>query len=151
MDQPTALQRKIVERWLADQAEKVFNDFEDWYLVATSIPPDMASSGRVRIKSISSVVLNNLKMLSLSQTKLRVTVRAVVDLSVQVGADDYERSQEVRDWVGEWGPNTLHADISFATPVALTVEVTTLKEPPMVTVFRICEIEGNEGTVTIKG
>ena len=138
--QPTALQREIVERWLADRAERVFNDFEDWYLIATSIPPDVSSSDTVRMKSISSIDLSNLEMLSLSQTRLRVSVHAVVDLSVQVDEDDYERSQEVRHWVGEWVPNTSHANIVFAESVLLTVEVTTLEDPPTVTAFRICEV-----------
>lgn len=146
---PSETDRKIVETWITQNAKKIFNDFEDWYLATTDLPADSVSSGSTKVKSIRSIDLETMRLLSITQSQFLCTISAIIDVSIRVSADDYQRSEAVREWMGEMmDADATSCYVDFAAPVSLTLELTILKSPPMVTSYSVKKLEGQNGSVT---
>ena len=147
--QPTRIQRETVERWLPENLLSIVKDFEDWHIIATDIPEGLARSNATVVKEIQTLQIESMQLLSLSQSVLQIVVETVVGLSIYVNANDYKKSQEVRDWVGYDDQEFQGCYIDFDADVTLSLELELLKEPPMVISHRLSAVFGGYGSMTI--
>lgn len=147
--QPTQIQRDTVERWLPENLLAITNDFDAWHIIATDIPEGLARSSAIAVKKIKNLQLESMQLLSLSQSVLQIEVDAMVGLSIYVNAENYENSQEVRDWVGYDDQDFQGCYIDFDADVTVSLALELLKEPPMVISQRLSAVSGGYGSMKI--
>lgn len=148
--QPNARLHHTVQRWMADQLLDVVRAYDDWHHVITDIPMGLGSSSLEKLSGIQEFQLSDIRRISLGQTQVQVTVDAKVGISIRVDFSDYTQSREVRDLVGEADEEFLGCYFDLESPVTLTLKLTLLNEPPMVTDHFLTQIDGGVTTVTFK-
>lgn len=148
--QPNARLHHTVQRWMADQLLDVVRAYDDWHHVITDIPMGLGSSSLEKLSGIQEFQLSDIRRISLGQTQVQVTVDAKVSISIRVDFSDYTQSREVRDLVGEADEEFLGCYFDLESPVTLTLKLTLLNEPPMVTDHFLTQIDGGVTSVTFK-
>ena len=147
---PTLNERTTVELWLPENLLGLARAYDGWHLATTSLPDGVGRTSEVKVAKIKSLDLGSIRLLSLMQGRVEVTVSAVVSISVYISADDVQASEEARAWVGDVEAGFLGAYVDFDCPVIVKLELELLKQPPMVLTAKLTGIEG-ASSITIKG
>lgn len=94
--------------------------------------------------------IDGLKMLSLSESTVEVSISVNINMYVDVGWDDYLSSPEVREFVGEVEEEFISNYSSFDSDVDLKIYLIILNFTPMVASHEIVSISGDYKTITFK-
>jgi hypothetical protein len=87
-----------------------------------------------------------MRLKSLSQSVVNATLSVKLSFGLYVSKEDYDASQEVRDFVGEQDGDFygIHTDTDANLEVCFDFEL--LKQPPMVLSTRLRSIAGQSST-----
>jgi hypothetical protein len=148
--EPTEEARKTIERWLQTH---LLEELGSWDLLPQVVADFPENTGRVNptaLKSVKSIDLGSMRLKSLSQSVVNATFSATLSLSLYVSKEDYEASQEVRDFVGNHEDYFLgiYTDTDSTLDVCLDFEL--LHQPPMVISTRFRSISGPTSNYVFK-
>ena len=89
-------------------------------------------------------------MLSLHLSRVTVDVNVNLHIGIDVSWDEYQSSQEVREFVGEAEEEFISTTVFFDMPVQVKLELELLKEPPMIASYTLRKIGGPATAVEYK-
>jgi hypothetical protein len=142
---PSPQDFSVVKAWLLANLHEVLNDLAVIPALSFNLPTDVGRANASQVKSINSVDLKDLHLISLSYSTVEATVSISPNVSVDISWDDYLSSPEARLLVGD--SENEFAFLSIDTQVDLTIRVNfeLLREPPMVASYKILEVSGDAG------
>jgi hypothetical protein len=142
---PTPKDEAVIKVWLLANLHEVLNDLEVIPSISFNLPADVGRTNASKVKSINTVDLKDVQLVSLSYLKVEALISVSPNVSVDVSWDDYLSSSEARELVGESESEFLF--ISFDTQVELTLKIQfeLLKEPLMVASYKVLSVDGSTG------
>jgi len=147
--EPTDEARNTIEHWLQTQ---LLEELGSWDLLPQVVADFPENTGRVHptaLKGVKSVDLGSMRLKSLSQSVVNATLSVTLSFSVYVSKEDYDASQEVREFVGVHDDD--FSDICIDTDAKLEVcfDFELLSQPPMVLSTKLRSIGGQSTSFQI--
>lgn len=139
---PSPWMQKTVQRWLEQNLLAVIEDSEVVAQVVTNLPFDVGRGSVMKIHQLTSIDLAGMKLRSLHQSLVYVEVQTQMRVGIDVSWEEYQSSQEVRDFVGETEEEFISTSVMFDTSVGVVLDLELLKEPPMVIKHFLRKISG---------
>ena len=144
--EPTEEARNTIEHWLQTH---LLEELGSWDMLPQVIADFPENTGRVHptaLKGVKSIDLGSMRLKSLSQSVVSATLSLTLSFGLYVSKEDYDASQEVRDFVGEQDGDFygIHTDTDANLEVCFDFEL--LKQPPMVLSTRLRSIAGLSST-----
>ena len=144
--EPTEEARNTIENWLQTH---LLEELGSWDMLPQVVADFPENTGRVHptaLKSVKSVDLGSMRLKSLSQSVVNATLFVTLSFSLFVSKEDYDSSQEVRDFVGKHDDDFsgIYTDTDATLEVCFDFEL--LKQPPMVLSTRLRSISGQSST-----
>jgi hypothetical protein len=144
--EPTVEARETIEHWLQTH---LLEELGSWDILPQVVADFPENTGRVMptaLKNVKSVDLSSMRLKSLSQSVVNATLSVTLSFSLYVSKEDYDASQEVRDFVGEHDDDFsgIYTDTDATLEVCFDFEL--LKQPPMVLSTRLRSIGGQSST-----
>jgi hypothetical protein len=99
--EPTEEARNTIEHWLQTH---LLEELGSWDMLPQVIADFPENTGRVHptaLKGVKSIDLGSMRLKSLSQSVVNATLSVTLSFGLYVSKEDYDASQEVRDFVGE--------------------------------------------------
>ena len=99
--EPTEEARNTIEHWLQTH---LLEELGSWDMLAQVVADFPENTGRVlpsALKGVKSIDLGSMRLKSLSQSVVNATLSVTLSFGLYVSKEDYDASQEVRDFVGE--------------------------------------------------
>ena len=138
-----------IRNWISTTLHNELTDLDVIQEIAFNFPSGLGNASSSGIRSIRSIKLNELQLLSLSFSKVIATVEIKAKVSVTVSWEDYLASQEVRDLVGE-SEEFLSSHIDTEVDLQIKIEFQLISEPPLVAGHKFLSIAGDCGTYTYR-
>jgi hypothetical protein len=137
--------RQTIEQWLQTNLLEELNSWDMLPQVVGDFPENIGRGHLTAIKRIDSMDLGSMKLKSLSQSVVNATFSVTLSISLYVSREDYQASQEVRDFVGD---DEDFAGINLDTDAKLNVsfDFELFKQPPMVLSAKLKSIGGQSTT-----
>lgn len=144
--EPTAEARKTIEQWLQTNLLDELNSWDVLPQVVGDFPENVGRGNLTAIKRIESMDLGSMQLKSLSQSTVNATLSVTLSVSLYVSKEDYDASQEVRDFVGPEDDDFsgIYLDTDSKLRVSFNFEL--IKEPPMVLSTKLRSVGGNSTT-----
>ena len=146
---PTPQAEATIRNWITTSLHEHLTDLDVIQSLTFNFPSGHGSASSSGIKSINSITLNELKLLSLSYSKVVAILDLTTKVSVNVSWDDYLASQEVRDLIGE-SEEFLTTYIDTDAELTVEIEFQLISEPPLVASHQFLSIEGDHGSYSYK-
>ncbi len=144
------LARQTILRWLDQNFLEVIEEAEVLPQVVANLPNNIARGNAMRVKELRALNLDGLKLISLHMSRVTADVSVNLHIGIDVSWDEYQSSQEVREFVGEEEEEFVSTTVFFDSPVHVTLELELLKEPPMVASYTLRKISGAANCVEYK-
>jgi hypothetical protein len=135
----------VIKAWLLANLHEVLNDLEVIPSISFNLPADIGRANASQVKSINSVDLKDVKLVSLSYLKVKALISVSLNVSVDVSWDDYLSSSEVRELVGESKSEFVFISLDTHVELTLGIQFELLKEPPMVASYKVLSVDGSTG------
>ena len=135
----------VIKVWLLANLHDVLNDLEVIPSVSFNLPADIGRANASQVKSINSVDLKDVQLVSLSYLKVEALISITPNVSVDVSWDDYLSSVEVRELVGESESEFIFLSLDTQIDLTLKIQFELLKEPPMVASYKVLSVDGSTG------
>ena len=140
--EPTEEARNTIEHWLQTH---LLEELGSWDMLPQVIADFPENTGRVHptaLKGVKSIDLGSMRLKSLSQSVVNATLSVTLSFGLYVSKEDYDASQEVRDFVGEQDGDFygIHTDTDANLEVCFDFEL--LSQPPMVLSSRMRSVGG---------
>ena len=147
--EPTYEARNTIEHWLQTQ---LLEELGSWDMLPQVVADFPENTGRVHpttLKGVKSVDLGSMRLKSLSQSVVNATLSVTLSFSVYVSKEDYDASQEVREFLGVHDDD--FSDICIDTDAKLEVcfDFELLGQPPMVLSTKLRSIGGQSTSFQI--
>jgi len=142
---PTPQAESTIRSWIGTSLHDHLTDLEVIQSLAFNFPSGLGNASASGVKSVNSIKLNDLQLLSLSYSKLVATMELTTRVSVNVSWDDYLASQEVRDLVGE-SEEFLSTYLDTDVDIKVKIEFELISEPPLVASHKFLSIQGDHGS-----
>ena len=142
--------RQTILRWLERDFLELIEESEVLPQVVANLPGNMARGNAMKIKELRALNLQELKLLSFHLSRVTVDINVNLHVGIDVSWDEYQSSQEVREFVGEAEDEFISTTVFFDSPVQVTLELELLKEPPMVASCKLRKISGDATYVEYK-
>ena len=147
--EPTEKARNTIEHWLQTH---LLEELGSWDMLPQVVADFPENTGRVHpttLKGVKSVDLGSMRLKSLSQSVVNATLSVTLSFSVYVSKEDYDASQEVREFVGVHDDD--FSDICIDTDAKLEVcfDFELLGQPPMVLSTKLRSIGGQSTSFQI--
>lgn len=144
--EPTNEARKTIEHWLETHLLEELGSWDMLPQVVADFPESIGRGQPTALKAVQSIDLGSMRLKSLSQSVVSATLSVTLSFSLYVSKEDYDSSQEVRDFVGEHDDDFsgIYTDADAKLEVCFDFEL--LKQPPMVLSTKLCSIGGQSTT-----
>ena len=139
--------RQTISRWLEQNLLEIIEGSEALPQVVANFPADIARGNAMKVKELRAL---NLESVSLHLSRVTVDINVNLHIGIDVSWDEYQSSQEVREFVGEAEEEFISTTVFFDSPVQVTLELELLKEPPMVASCKLRKISGDATYVEYK-
>lgn len=136
-----------IRNWISTTLHNELTALDVIQEIAFNFPSGLGNASASGIRSIRSIKLNELQLLSLSFSKIIATLEIKASVSVTVSWDDYLASQEVRDLVGE-SEEFVSTYIDTEIGLEIQIEFQLISEPPLVASHKFLSIAGDCGSHT---
>jgi len=146
---PTPQTEATIRNWITTSLHEHLTDLDVIQSLTFNFPSGHGSASSSGIRSINSITLNELKLLSLSYSKVVAILDLTTKVSVNVSWEDYLASQEVRDLIGE-SEEFLTTNIDTDAELTVEIEFQLISEPPLVASHKFLSIEGDHGSYSYK-
>jgi hypothetical protein len=114
--------------------------------VVADFPENIGLGIPTELKNVKSIDLGSMRLKSLSQSAVNATFSVVLNLSLYISKEDYDASQEVRNYVGEHDDDFSGIYMDTNTRLELCFEFELLSQPPMVLSSKLRTVGGNSTT-----
>lgn len=143
---PTEDARKTIEDWLQQHLLEELTSCDLLPQVLADFPENIGRVHPTSLKGIKTIDLGSMHLKSLSQSVVNATLSVNLSFSLYVSKEDFESSQEVRNFVGEQEDNFsgIYIDSDGSLEVCFDFEL--LKNPPMVLSTKLQSIGGQSTT-----
>jgi hypothetical protein len=135
----------VIKVWLLANLHEVLNDLEVIPSISFNLPADVGRANASQVKSINSVDLKDVQLVSLSYLKVEALISITPNVSVDVSWDDYLSSVEVRELVGESESEFIFISLDTQIELTLKIQFELLKEPLMVASYKVLSVDGSTG------
>jgi hypothetical protein len=144
--QPTQEARKTIEHWLQTHLLRELGTWDILPQVVADFPENIGLGIPTELKNVKSIDLGSMRLKSLSQSAVNATFSVVLNLSLYISKEDYDASQEVRNYVGEHDDDFSGIYMDTNTRLELCFEFELLSQPPMVLSSKLRTVGGNSTT-----
>ena len=142
--------RQTISRWLEQNLLEIIEGSEALPQVVANFPADIARGNAMKVKELRALNLESVSLLSLHLSRVTVDINVNLHIGIDVSWDEYQSSQEVRDFVGDPGEEFISITAFLDAPVQVKLELALLREPPMVASFALRQISGQATCVAYK-
>ena len=144
--EPTEEARNTIEHWLQTHQLEELGSWDMLPQMVADFPENTERVHPTALKGVKSIDLGSMRLKSLSQSVVNATLSVTLSFGLYVSKEDYDASQEVRDFVGEQDGDFygIHTDTDANLEVCFDFEL--LKQPPMVLSTRLRSISGQSST-----
>ena len=140
--EPTSEARKTIEQWLQTNLLDELNSWDMLPQVVGDFPENTGRGHLTAIKRIETMELGSMQLRSLSQSTVNATLSVTLSVSMYVSKEDYDASQEVRDFVGPEGDDFSGIYLDTDTKLHLSFDFELFNQPPMVLSTKLRSIGG---------
>ena len=147
--EPTEEARNTIEHWLQTH---LLEELGSWDMLPQVVADFPENTGRVHptaLKGVKSIDLGSMRLKSLSQSVVNATLSVTLSFGLYVSKEDYDASQEVRDFVGEQDGDFYGIHTDTGAHLELCFDFELLKQPPMVLSTRLRSIGSQSSTYRI--
>ena len=144
--EPTSEARKTIEQWLKTNLLEELNSWDMLPQVVGDFPENTGRGNLTAIKRIESMDLGSMQLKSLSQSVVNATLSVTLSVSMYVSKEDYDGSQEVRDFVGPEDLDFSGIYLDTDTKLRVCFDFELFKQPPMVLSTKLRTIGGQSTT-----
>jgi hypothetical protein len=144
--EPTAEARTTIEQWLQTNLLEELNSWDMLPQVVGDFPENTGRGYLTAIKRIESMDLGSMQLNSLSQSTVNATLSVTLSVSLYVSKEDYDASQEVRDFVGPEDDDFSGIYLDTDTKLRVSFDFELFKEPPMVLSTKLRSVGGDSTT-----
>ena len=148
--EPTAEARKTIEQWMQT---KLLDELNSWDMLPQVVGEFPENTGRghfTAINRIESMDLGSMQLKSLSQSVLNATLSVTLNVSLFVSKEEYDASQEVRDFVGPEDDDFSGIYLDTDSKLRISFDFELLKQPPMVLSTKLRSIGGDSTTYSFE-
>jgi hypothetical protein len=144
--EPTSEARKTIEQWLKTNLLEELNSWDMLPQVVGDFPENTGRGNLTAIKRIESMDLGSMQLKSLSQSVVNANLSVTLSVSLYVSKEDYDSSQEVRDFVGPEDHEFSGIYLDTDTKLRVCFDFELFKQPPMVLSTKLRTIGGQSTT-----
>ena len=147
--EPTEEARNTIEHWLQTH---LLEELGSWDMLPQVVADFPENTGRVHptaLKGVKSIDLGSMRLKSLSQSVVNATFSVKLSFGLYVSKEDYDASQEVRDFVGEQDGDFYEIQTDTDANLEVCFDFELLKQLPMVLSTRLRSIGGLSSTYQI--
>ena len=140
--EPTAVARKTIEQWLQTNLLDELNSWDMLPQVVGDFPENIGRGNLTAIKRIESMDMGSMQLKSLSQSVVNATLSVTLRVSLYVSKEDYDASQEVRDFVGPEDDDFSGIYLDTDSKLRVSFDFDLFKQPPMVLSTKLRSVGG---------
>ena len=144
--EPTVEARQTIEHWLQTHLLEELGSWDILPQVVADFPEHTGRGQPTALKAVQSIDLGSMRLKSLSQSLVSATLSVTLSFSLYVSKEDYDNSQEVRDFVGNHDDDFSGIYTDTDAKLEVTFDFELLKEPPMVLSAKLRSISGQSTT-----
>ncbi len=148
--EPTDEVRKTIENWLQTHLLEELSSWDMLSQVLANFPENTGRLNPTALKSVKTIGVSSMRLKSLSQSVVNANFSVTLSFSLYVSKEDFDASQEVRDFVGlqDIDFSGVYIDTDATLDVCFDFEL--LKQPPMVISARFRSISGPTSSYVFK-
>ena len=143
---PTEAALKTIEYWLQRNLSEELSSCDVLPQVVADFPENTGRVNSTTIKSVKKIDLSSMELKSLSHSVVNATFIVILSFSLYVNKEDYDSSQEVRDFVGVHNDDFSGMYADTDAKLVLSYDFELLREPPMVISTSLRSIAGESRT-----
>ena len=143
---PTEAARKTIEYWLQRNLSKELSSCDVLPQVVADFPENTGRVNSTTIKSVKKIDLSSMELKILSHSVGNATFIVILSFSLYVNKEDYDSSQEVRDFVGVHNDDFSGMYADTDVKLVLSYDFELLGKQPMVISTSLLTIAGESRT-----
>lgn len=139
----------LVKNWIFKNLLQILNEIDTVHSITTDIPPEF---GRSYVRTVSDFNVLNItvvEQLEETQIKLDVLSEAVVSVALTLSSSEIEKSEAIRNWVGEVGTDFVDYSSDFESILRLSLQIIFSKSNSQILACTCKSIEGDNGSLVI--
>jgi len=148
--EPTSQARKTIEQWLQTNLLDELNSWDMLPQVVGDFPENTGRGHLTAINRIEYMDLGSMQLKSLSQSVVNATLTVALSVSFFFSKEDYDTSQEVRDFVGPEDEDFSGIYIDTDRKLRIGFDFELFKQPPMVLSTKLKSIGGDSTTYSVE-